>query len=336
MALSSIGDLASGFVLRQQSNILKQQITRLTEELSSGMTTDVTRHLAGDFTGLADVNHRLALLGSYAGAADQGRTDTAVMQTSLSRIGNEAQRLGDMALTVATSPGAGLIDGLAGEARNALDGMLSALNVSVAGLSLFAGDETGLPAVLDGAEFMIAIRGAVAGAGNGADLTAAIDAVFDAPGGIFETAIYQGGDGSRASLGLGEGETVSLDLRADDPAFRNTLKEVAIAALLDDPAVSLSEPDRIVLARQVGENLLTGQGRLTVIEADLGFAQARIERAASRISAETMGLNMMQGELLGIDPFEAATELETVQLRLETLYTLTARNARLNLVNFLS
>jgi len=43
-----------------------------------------------------------------------------------------------------------------------------------------------------------------------------------------------------------------------------------------------------------------------------------------------------QGVARAIDPFETATELETVQSRLETLYTITSRASRLSLVNFLS
>lgn len=336
MAISSIGDLASGFVLRQQSNILKQKMARLTEELSGGITADVTRHLAGNFSSLADVGHRLALLGSHATSAAQGRVDSGVMQTSLSRFRNEAQLLGETAITFAMSPGTNLVAGTAGEARKALGSMLSALNVTVAGRSLFAGDEVGTAAIANPADFMAAIGNAAAGATSAGDLLTAMDLFFDTAGGSFETAIYQGGAAARASYPLGEGEAVTLDLRADDPVFRDTLKQVAIAALLDDPGISLSRPDQISLVRQVGETLLTSQDRLTGIEADLGFAQGRIDRAATRISAETAGLNMMQAELLGIDPFEAASELETVQFRLETLYTLTARNARLNLLNFLS
>jgi flagellar hook-associated protein 3 FlgL len=38
---------------------------------------------------------------------------------------------------------------------------------------------------------------------------------------------------------------------------------------------------------------------------------------------------------MAVDPFEAASELQTVQTQLETLYTITARSSRLSLVAFL-
>ncbi len=336
MAISTIGDLAKGFALRQQSNVLKQQMMRLTTELASGTTSDVTRHLAGDFTSLADIKHRLAVLGSHASAATQGRIDSGAMQTTLSRIQESAQSVGDIALAFALSPGAELKTTVAAEARNALSDMLSALNVSIAGRFLFAGDALNEAAVARPQDVMAAIRSAAAGAADAATLATVMDDFFYSPGGGFDTAVYLGSGAPRAAYPLGEGESVILDLRANDPVFRSTLKQVAIAALLDDPAIALSGSDQVSLARQTGEALFASQDRITAIRADLGFAESRIDRAASRISAETAGLNMLQSDLLGIDPFEAASELDAVQTRLEALYTLTARMSRLNLVNFLS
>jgi flagellar hook-associated protein 3 FlgL len=76
--------------------------------------------------------------------------------------------------------------------------------------------------------------------------------------------------------------------------------------------------------------------RVTGIRADLGHAEERIERSSVRIASELSSLDYARSQLLAVDPFEAATELENVQFQLEALYTVTARAARLNLVNFLS
>jgi len=75
---------------------------------------------------------------------------------------------------------------------------------------------------------------------------------------------------------------------------------------------------------------------VTRLRADLGAAEARIGQAESRIAAETTALQIARNDLVSVDVFETAGELEQVQFQLETLYTLTARAARLNLVNFLS
>lgn len=335
MSIGPIGDLAKGFALRQQSNVLKNQMTRLTAELTSGKTSDVTRHLAGDFSNLADIKHRLAILDSNAAAATQGRIDSGVMQDALSRVQTEAQKAGEAAMAFTMSPGASLMSSMAGDAKNAIGSILGALNVSVAGRSLFAGDEVGGAAITGPDDFLLAVRNAAAGATDAASFMSAMDDFFNDPAGGFQTSIFQGGTAARAGYPLGDGETVTLDLKANDPVFREVLKNVAMAAILDDQGLALTRTDQKLITRAVGESLLTYQDQISAIRADLGFAEARIDRASSRISAEIAGLGMMRTDLLEVDPYETASRLEEVQARLEAIYTLTARMSRLNLVNFL-
>jgi flagellar hook-associated protein 3 FlgL len=89
------------------------------------------------------------------------------------------------------------------------------------------------------------------------------------------------------------------------------------------------------LARDAGGNLLGAQTDLTQLRADLGFAEERVARAESRISAEISSLGIARNTLVSVDPSATAGELQQVQFRLEALYTLTARTSRLSLVNFL-
>jgi len=336
MPINSIGDLAQSFAMRQQSNVLKTQLERLSEEVVTGVTSNATKHLSGNFSMLSDVKHKLALLESHRTTTEQGRIETEVMQAALTRIGSEAGLLSGTAITLGSTSGTASVVNFSNEAEAALGSILSALNVSAGGRSLFSGADVYGAAVASVDDFMTAIRAAASGATSIADLTAAMDTFFDTPGGDFETLIYQGDTSARASYPLGEGESVTLDLRADDPVFRDTLKQVALATLLDDPGVTLSDSEQTIFAQSIGETLLANQDDITGISADLGFAENRIERAATRISSEMTSLNLVQSELLAIDPFEAAIELETVQTRLETLYTLTSRMSRLSLVNFLS
>ena len=65
MNIVSTGDLAQTFSLSRQNNAVRQQLDRLTQELTSGLVQDVTDRLKGDFSGLArsisgkDVDHLL-------------------------------------------------------------------------------------------------------------------------------------------------------------------------------------------------------------------------------------------------------------------------------------
>ena len=334
MNFLSIGDLAQGFALRQQNTVLKQQMDRLSQELASGLTSDVTQHLSGNLMHLADVQHKMELAEAYQRGADQGRNETTVMQLALDTLQTATTDLSSTALTVGTTTGTVGVDAFADEARRTIGTILSALNTHVGGRSLFAGDEITRSPLGSVDDFLTAIQAAVAGSTNTIDVTTALDTFFGAGGG-FETLIYQGGTAARNAYQLGEGESVTLDLRADDAAFRDVLKQVSIAAVLDDPGVTLTALEKTSLTEQVGVALLTSQDEVTRIRADLGFAEGRIDRASTRLATEMASLALVETELLAVDPYDTATELETVQLRLETLYTITSRMSRLSLVNYL-
>jgi flagellar hook-associated protein 3 FlgL len=57
--------------------------------------------------------------------------------------------------------------------------------------------------------------------------------------------------------------------------------------------------------------------------------------AETRGAAEATSLRMAELDLVAADPFEAAARLEEARLQLEQLYIVTARVARLSLVEVL-
>ena len=336
MNLQSLGDLAQTFKLRQQNVQLKQQMARLTEELASGQAADLTRQLSGNFGHLADIEHDLLVLESYRGAANEAGVATAAMQAALENVEILSGDLGATAIISGTTTGGLTLDAIATQGRGTLDSIVSALNTEIAGRSLFSGTDIEATPLAAADVLLTATRTAASGATTAADVLAALDTFFDTPGGGFETLIYQGGTTFLTPYQLGEGESVRLDLRADDPAVRNVLKNTVMAALADDAALTLNTAERITLAQESGERLLTSQDELIGIRSNLGFAQSRIDQSATRIATEISSLEFARNGLLSVDKYQTATELENVQIQLETLYTLTARASRLSLVNFLS
>lgn len=336
MNIQSLGDLAQTFKLRQQNTQLKLQMARLTEELASGKAADLTRQLSGNFGHLSDIEHDLIVLDSYRGAANMAGIATSTMQSALEVVQSAAGDLGAVAVISSTTTGGITIDAIAEQGRGALDTIVSALNTEIAGRSLFSGTDIEATPLATADILLAEVRTALGGATTAADVVAALDTFFDTPGGSFETLIYQGGTNFLAPYQLGEGESVRLDLRADDPAIRNILKNTVMAAMADDAALTLSSGERIVLAQQSGERLLTSQDEVIGIRANLGFAQSRIDQSLTRITTEMSSLEFARNGLVSVDQFRTATELENVQIQLETLYTLTARSSRLSLVNFLS
>jgi flagellar hook-associated protein 3 FlgL len=220
-------------------------------------------------------------------------------------------------------------------ANDTLGTIISALNAQVSGRPVFAGSSLGAVPLAGADQVMAAARTAVSGSVDAAGVRAALDIFFDTAGGGFETLIYQGGTADMSAYRLGEGEEVSLSIRADDPNVRSILKDTVMAALAADDTLALNAGERVSLIRESGASMMAGLDRLTGLRANLGFAEERIDQSISRNAAEQSSLRMARGDLLSVDLFETASALEQAQQRLETIYTLTARSARLNLLNFL-
>lgn len=336
MTLQSIGDMAQSFALRRQSVELNRQMDRLTQELSSGVASDIPRHLSGNLLQLADVERDLSVLDARRDVARIAATDAEVMQTALDRVQTATSDLATNAFTAGYGAGGVQFSTVTTEARVALETIVGALNSDVAGRALFAGNTTdGAP--LAGTDvFLDALTNALSGAPDANAIRSRLDIFFDDHEGDFATMVYQGGTAGLTPRDLGAGESVALDIRADDPALRDVMKQTALIAILDDSSLGLSQQDRRDLIGTAGERLLGGQDNLTGLRANLGLAEERIAQAESRISAGLTSLNIARNDLLSVDTPATAVELEQVQSQLEMLYTLTARSARLSLVNFLS
>jgi flagellar hook-associated protein 3 FlgL len=336
MALNSIGDLAQSFVQRRQSAQLVRDLGRLTQEVSTGRAADTAKHLSGNLLPLNDIERALTLASAHRDVARIAALDAGIMQTALDRVQESADSLAAAALVTEQAGGAAQPGILAEAARAALSTMIGALNSGAAGRTLFGGDVTDRPPLADAETLLEGLRTSLAAAPDQAALRGALDSFFDAPGGGFATSVYRGGQAAATAHALGAGETVALRIRADDAALRDQIKQVAMLSLLDDPALALGHDDRAAIAREMGTGLLAGQDGITRLRAQLGFAEERIAQAQSRIDAESTSLGIARNDLLSVDIFDSASALEQVQAQLETLYTLTARTARLNLANFLS
>lgn len=334
MALYSLGDMASHFMLRRQNVRMNAELGQLTQEMSSGQTADIPRHLKGNYSYLGDIERKLRVIEGYDTAAKEASVLTAAMQSALEKVQKSTTALSaDLILSGNTNLPQGM-QVASTNAKGELRALLSALNTNVAGRSLFSGVATDTTTFASSSSFLSELKGAVAGEVTLNGILGAIDNWFDAPGGGFETAGYLGAMTDLPPLLVGEGETVGLTLRGDDQVIRELLKNTAIAALAADPDLGYSTLLQSSMLVSAGENLLTSQGALSAVRGDLGYAESRLEESKSRISAERTSFEMSRNELLGVDLYETATRLEAAQFQLESLYTATARLSQLSLVGY--
>ena len=334
MTVTSIGDLAQSLVLRTRSSQLKQTIATLTEELSSGRTADVTTRLGGDISYLADIDRNLTRLSGFAVAASEATLFARASQTGMERLHDLASDLSGSLISLSPSNIGSLRNHTAQQARAGVATAIAALNASAGGRSLFAGTATDRAPLGSADTLLDALRTELAGLTSQADLELAATGWFDDPAG-FRATMYAGSDQSLAAIEVGSGQEVALTLRADDPAFRDMLRNMAMAALATDPTLGLDADTQNAVMRAAGEGLLADQDVLAGLRADLGFAEARIEEAGIRNASARTGLEYARGALLEADPYDTATRLEEVQFQLEALYSVTVRTSRLTVLSFL-
>ncbi|MGB2199802.1 MAG: flagellin [Pseudooceanicola atlanticus] len=334
MTLTTIGDLAQSYLLRRQNGNLKAEMSTLIEELSSGRTADVAKHLSGSYSYLADVERNLSLLDGYSSATNEARLFTQTMQDALEGFQTVSSDLGNTLMSSGRSNMPQIVSSASHRAGEDFAVMVSKINTNIGGRSLFSGVATDQPSLAAANVMLDALRTEVAGETTLAGVQAVFDTWFG-PGGDFETVGYTGDTKDLSAFALGNGESVDLALRGDDASVRVLLKNAAMAALASDTSLGFDQTLQSEIVVAAGEGLAFQQNGLTEIRADLGYAQSRIEESATRIAAERTSFQMARTELLAVDPYETVTRLEDVQFQLEGLYTVTARLSRLSLTDYL-
>lgn len=334
MTVVSLGDLAHSFMLRRQNVTLKQDMQRLSTELATGRVADSSARLAGDLGPLYGIDASLARLKGYAAVTAEAGLFAATMQTSLGVIDDMSSDLSGSLLSAASAGNTtNQIDLVGGEARQKLESALSALNTRVGDRSLFAGTHTTSPAVVDAETLLSALGGLLAGATSAADVETAVSNWFAAPAG-FASLGYQGGP-QLAALSVAPGDDAKLDVTANDPTIRATLKGLAMAALLDRGVLAGQPEGRQDLARRAGLSLLESQTDRATLASRLGMAEAQIDAAQARNANESFALQIARNDLVSADPYETASKLQETEAQLEMIYTITARMTRLSLLDYM-
>lgn len=329
----TLGDLAQAHVLRRESTALKSQLRTLSAEVTTGRAADTARAVSGDLVPLAAIETSLNRAGGYRAATAEMAVFLQGMQSVLERVDGIAQDLSTSLLTTANTGHATMLAAVATEAGQRFDSAVSALNTRLGDRTLFSGVETGRPALAASGAMLDAVAAAAAGATTATEVETAVRAWFAGPGG-FDAMGYLGG-APPAALPISPEDSVAVEVTAADPAIRDTLAGLAMAALLDRGLPSALHAERIELARLAGERILGAQTDRATLAARVGTAEARVEQAAQRNSAEVSALEIARAGILSVDGYDAATRLEATQTQLETLHAVTARLARLSLVDFL-
>ncbi|WP_039018711.1 flagellin [Halocynthiibacter namhaensis] len=330
----SVGDLSQSFLMNRNNTALKTKLNQLSLELTTGKVQDVAAHLRGDFSPVTSIDRTLTTLAAYKTSNTEAALLTTNMQDSLEAVQGYVSEAGPNLIMAGESGNFQMLKPAAGDAKQKFDAVISTLNTQTAGRSLFSGTATDRTPLAPSATILNALNVAVAGETTAAGVQAVVDTWF-APGGGFDAVAYKGSVNNIAPLRIGANETSSLTVRADDGAFRESLKGLAVASLVSDGALSGSVSEQADLLSYAGEVLLTAESAVLDIRSNVGVIEAQIEQASVRNTTETNVLTIARAGLLEADPYKTATELQAAQTQLETLYTLTARLSQLSLSRYI-
>jgi flagellar hook-associated protein 3 FlgL len=333
----SYGDLAQLSQGRRLSADLRRQADRLAAEVTTGIRADKGAAVAGDHMTIAGIERALSVMQGYRTAGSEAATFTGTLQTVLTTARSAASAVATALISATTTTTATQVDALATDARQKFMQAVAALNTQIGDRYLLSGTATDARPISGGQNILDALTLAVAGQTTVTGVTSAITAWFDAApgGGGYLDTVYGGSATALAPFRIGPDTPSGTMPTAADPAIRDMLRGLATAALVAEGALAGDVQGRALLTRAAGQTLVAAEAGMVLMQAALGTAEAHIDDVRARQSAESSGLELARLALIGADPYAAASALEDVQTRIETLYTLTARMSRMHLADFL-
>jgi flagellar hook-associated protein 3 FlgL len=132
--------------------------------------------------------------------------------------------------------------------------------------------------------------------------------------------------------------SVSYGLRANEEGLRWVMQNVAALAVVTYPPTDPNSAARAnALNERVGTNLNVPTGTQTVesIESELAGVQGALGTATERHTQSKNTLEDLLGQIEGVPTEQVATEILTLQTRLQASLQTTSLLYRLSLVNYL-
>jgi len=335
MEFTGIGDLAQNLMFRRQGAGLKTQMTRLTQELTTGKSQNTSARVKGDFGPLAGIEHQLGKLEAFQHVRDGFSNRMGAVQSSLEAIQTTTEGFGAGLVAAASLEQFEGMKAWSANARGHFDQVVSYMNSQFDGKFLFSGAESDRAPLMTADDMMTQLGAVAATATDAADLVAKIDSWFFDPGGSFETAAYQGGDMPADAVQVSDAAGIVQPILAKDDGFRVLLRGLALTALVAEDAAPIALSEHPALLSSAGQSVIEGQNALTSLQRDIGSIQASLSREDTAATAERVAYENAKTTITSVDPYEAAAELEAVQFQIETLYVLTARMSQLRLSDYL-
>jgi flagellar hook-associated protein 3 FlgL len=332
MTRISVGDASLTNILARHGADLRGQLQRASQEVATGKYSDIGATLRGDYSPLLAIDTSLARLSAYKSNTTDAAFHTAAQQSAIAGLSQLASGIATVLLGAKDFSTPAQISTLGADAKGKLETAIGLLNTQASGRAVFSGAATDTTPLGSVDDMLTALQTAATGAVTAGQVSAAVTSWFADPLGF--GAFYQGGDPLTATP-IAPGEGADLSTTAMDPALRDTLAGFAMAALIDRGVLAGDQTEQGRLAQRAGQQLISTEDMRTTLAAGIGTVEAQIEAARTRNSTEETSLGLLRSDIGSVDPYDAATRLQTIQSQLESLYLVTSRVSRLSLTEYL-
>ncbi|MGG7567137.1 hypothetical protein ACQ5SO_13365 [Rhodovulum sp. DZ06] len=334
--MSNLGvpDLLSNQLFRLRTSNLSRQLASAGRELTTGQREDLSAAAGGDMRKLYLLETGAASKAAFSAAA---RRAGARAETTLNAIEQVRASTDGLAVDIEAATQRGDLATAkrhADTARNAFGASVRALNTRYAGRSLFAGANVGEAALKPPEEILDAAFTAVSGAADAADMRNQLRDWFLGAGGGYETDAYNG-DASATRMQVNDGEYADFDVSALDIPFRRALFGLALAVGTVEGRLPQADADVGDSLSLAAASLIGAQPGLVDLSADMGGLQEQAVRAETDAETTRTQMEMRLNDVVGIDPYEAASRLTGIQGALETALTVQNMTRSLSFVRFI-
>ena len=335
MSFNSIGDLASNVMLNQASTRVKRSLIQLSQELTTGVTSDVRSTLRNDLTHQMDWEHRLLVNSVQDKTLSEALVKIQAKQSILGSINDAIVSFANSVETTGIGSAVASTNVLSKNAKTLLEQVVSQLNTRAAGQTLFAGTDTDLVSMASVEDLMTSVKASIGPVATVDDVVQGVKDWMNDPVAGYQAIAYLGSTDDPSPIRLNSNRTISETSKADHEALQAVVENLILATLSSDETFAPSEIIQLDLLQTSSNGLRSADASLIELRASLGFVEAELERQKVKTSAETSTLEQLRANVLGIDEYEVASKLQETELQLEKIYAMTARSARMSLLEYL-
>ncbi|TPW26903.1 flagellar hook-associated family protein [Pararhizobium mangrovi] len=341
MKTTTVSTLALRSALRQNLVSGQSSLADAQKEAATGRYADIGQSLGGRTSQSVSLANGVSRLNAIIDSNSIVQTRLSTAQSALESVSDNTQTALDGLLTVTGGSDDTQLSSVVDQVRNAFQSSLGAMNASVAGNFVFSGTQSDQPALNDrlgdaSDEIRSAYDAAFPPDGPEPSADDVEDFIDKTVAPMFDETNWQtwsNASDDPVQTRIGTNEVIDTSTTANSEGVRKLAMASALStALLGDDVPASTRSTVVTSASATMREALSG------IDSDrstLGVVQSRVTKATSAMKDQIDTVNTQIDNLEGVDPYDAATRVNTLMNQVETSYAITARISQLSLMNYL-